>query len=55
MAENKPIVAYVLAPDKAPLMPCHSYGRVKRMLKSGRARIVSTYPFTIGGAGTRSG
>ena len=47
MAENKPIVAYVLAPDNAPLMPCHSHGRVKRMLKSERARIVSTYPFTI--------
>lgn len=47
MAERKPIAAYVLAPDKAPLMPCHSYGRVKRWLKSGRARIVSVHPFTV--------
>lgn len=30
MAEGKINVAYVQAPDKAPLMPCHSHGRVKR-------------------------
>lgn len=30
MAEERITVAYVQAPDKAPLMPCHSYGRVKR-------------------------
>ena len=47
MAEERTTVAYVQAPDKMPLMPCHSYGRVKRWLKLGRARIVSTHPFTI--------
>ena len=47
MAEERITVAYVQAPDKAPLMPCHSYGRVKRWLKLGRARIVSTHPFTV--------
>ena len=45
--QKKPIAAYVQAPDKSPLMPCRSNGRVKRLLKSGRARIVTTYPFTI--------
>ena len=47
MAEGKITVAYVQAPDKAPLMPCHSYGRVKRWLKLGRARIVLDHPFTV--------
>ena len=47
MADRTIIAAYVQASDGKPLMPCHSHGRVKRMLKSGRARIVMTYPFTI--------
>lgn len=38
---------YVLNQDGTPLMPSHSYGRVKRMLRTGKARIFSTNPFTI--------
>lgn len=33
--------------DGSPLMPTHHYGRVKRMLKTGKARIVSVKPFVI--------
>ena len=33
--------------DGSPLMPTHHYGRVKRMLKAGKARIVSVKPFAI--------
>ena len=33
--------------DGSPLMPTHHYGRVKRMLKAGKARIVSVKPFVI--------
>ena len=33
--------------DGSPLMPTHHYGRVKRMLKVGKARIVSLKPFAI--------
>ena len=38
---------YVLNQDGTPLMPSHSYGRVKRMLRTGKARIFNTNPFTI--------
>ena len=38
---------YVLNKDGSPLMPIHSYGRAKRLLKSGKARIASTRPFTV--------
>ena len=33
--------------DGSSLMPTHHYGRVKRMLKAGKARIVSVKPFVI--------
>ena len=33
--------------DGTPLMPTHHYGRAKRMLRSGKARIVSRRPFVI--------
>ena len=42
-----PANIYVLNHDGIPLMPSHSYGRVKRMLHTGKARIVGTKPFTI--------
>lgn len=42
-----PTNIYVLNHDGSPLMPSHSYGRVKRMLHTGKARIASTKPFTI--------
>ena len=38
---------YVLNRDGRPLMPMHSWGRVQRFLKSGRASVVSSLPFTI--------
>ena len=38
---------YVQDIDGRPLMPCHSSGRAKRMLRSGKAVIVNTMPFTI--------
>ena len=42
-----PTNIYVLNHDGTPLMPSHSYGRVKRILHTGKARIASTKPFTI--------
>lgn len=42
-----PTNIYVLNKDGTPLMPSHSYGRVKRMLRTGKARIFDTKPFTI--------
>ena len=41
------IAAYVLSKNGIPLMPAHSYGKVRRLLKSKRARVVSLNPFTI--------
>lgn len=38
---------YVLDMDGKPLMPTRRYGKVRRMLKSGRAKVVCTTPFTI--------
>jgi hypothetical protein len=38
---------YVLDKNGKPLMPCHSYGRVKRWLKRKEAKIVEYKPFTI--------
>ena len=38
---------YVLNKDGSPLMPVHSYGRAKRMIRSGKARVVNDLPFTI--------
>lgn len=41
------IAAYVQAEDGSPLMPVKRYGRVRRMLRSGKARVVNRDPFTI--------
>ena len=38
---------YVLNKDGTPLMPIHSNGRAKRLIKSKRAKIVNRLPFTI--------
>ena len=38
---------FVQNADGTPLMPTHHYGRVKRMLRSGKARIASRKPFVI--------
>lgn len=42
-----PANIYVLNKDGTPLMPSHRYGRVKRMLHTGKARISSTRPLII--------
>lgn len=41
------IAAYVQAEDGSPLMPVKRYGRVRRMLRSGKARVVNRLPLTI--------
>lgn len=38
---------YVCASDGTPLMPIHSDKKAKRLLRSGKARIVARVPFTI--------
>ena len=38
---------YVLDMDGNPMMPTRRFGKVRRMLKSGQAKVVSTVPFTI--------
>lgn len=38
---------YVLDQEGKPLMPTCRFGKVRRMLKSGQAKAVSTLPFTI--------
>jgi hypothetical protein len=38
---------YVLSKDNQPLMPTYRYGKVRRMLKTGLAKVVSRSPFTI--------
>lgn len=38
---------YVLDQEGRPLMPTSRFGKVRRMLKTGQARAVSTLPFTI--------
>ena len=38
---------YVLDQERKPLMPTCRYGKVRRMLHSSQAKVVSTIPFTI--------
>lgn len=38
---------YVLDMNGHPMMPTRRFGKVRRMLKSGQAKVVSTVPFTI--------
>lgn len=41
------VAAYVFSKEGKPLMPMHSYGRVRRLLKTKRAVVISKDPFTI--------
>ena len=40
-------MVYVISKDRHPLMPTMRYGKVRRMLKSGLAKVINRYPFTI--------
>ena len=40
-------MVYVLNKDGQPLMPTSRYGKVKHLLKSGKAKVVKSCPFTI--------
>ncbi len=40
-------MVYVLSKNGQPLMPTERHGKVRRMLKDGRARVVKAKPFTI--------
>ena len=40
-------VVYVLNKDGLPLMPTHRPGKVRRLLKEGKAKIIKRNPFTI--------
>lgn len=41
-------LVYVLNKDGLPLMPTHKLGKVRHLLKEGRAKIIKRNPFTIG-------
>ena len=41
------MVVYVLDITGKPLMPTHNFGKVRRMLRNGRAIVVNLYPFVI--------
>ena len=45
--DNKDYYVYVQAPDGTPLMPTRKFGWVRKALKSGRVRIVTSLPFTV--------
>ncbi len=38
---------YVVSKDKKPLMPTKRFGKVRRLLKSGKAKVINRKPFTI--------
>ena len=40
-------MVYVLSASGNPLMPTRRFGHVRRMLRSGRAKVVRRTPFTI--------
>lgn len=40
-------MVYVISKDGHPLMPTERYGKVRRLLKSGMAKVISRCPFTI--------
>ena len=41
------MVVYVLSKNKEPLMPTKHFGKVRHLLKDGKARVVKSCPFTI--------
>ena len=40
-------MVYVLSKNGQPLMPTNRHGKVKHLLKSGKAKVVKSCPFTI--------
>ena len=40
-------MVYVLNKDGQPLMPTDRYGKIRHLLKDGKAKVVSRCPFTI--------
>ena len=40
-------MVYVLSKNGQPLMPTNRHGKVKHLLKSGKAKVARSYPFTI--------
>ena len=40
-------MVYVISVDGKPLMPTKRYGKVRRLLKQHRAKVVKREPFTI--------
>ena len=40
-------MVYILSQDGQPLMPTNRYGKVRRLLDSGKAKIINRCPFTI--------
>ena len=41
------MAVYVISKDGQPLMPTERYGKVRRMLKEGKAKVVKRCPFTV--------
>ena len=41
------IVVYVIGQDGQPLMPTNRHGKVKHLLRSGKAKVIRRCPFTI--------
>ena len=42
-----PIMVYILNQNGQPLMPTNRYGRVRHLLKEGKAKVINRCPFTI--------
>lgn len=40
-------MVYILDKDGKPLMPSTRHGKIRRLLKSKKAKVVSTVPFTV--------
>ena len=40
-------MVYVISKQGQPLMPCSKYGKVRHLLKSGKAKVIRRCPFTI--------
>ena len=40
-------MVYVLDIDGEPLMPTKRYGKVRRMIRDGKAKVITRTPFTI--------
>ena len=47
LKKGVPFMVYVINKDGSPLMPTKRYGKVRRMLKSGKAKVINRCPFTI--------